>query len=407
MSSPLSRYDPTDFTGLPTAKGENPHINRHTQPEDVAVTLPIIRDGYTDARFPLPFVPTYKLIGNVQESQRDALKASPNAVLAFVIHGGGQRYIMKYGAKKVEAIMEFLLGLALTESSDQAPSIAIHLPEGNSMDSKNRFGQPWTLFVELGPGTESLRAFLLWQGIFAINPTLSFAVYNLDDDEQPWTIMTLTGVTGAVVNTDEAKRQVLATIKADLWRDRDFCFYVATQAKISWKITGDIASRVKEVTDTLDIEFIDVDDPNTGGTTPAYLIYAKPLSKDRDVYLKWVAFFKGPPAAPKFYRRGIFRLNVSKAADCRLCKASTHCARDCLLPAVPGWQGPTLNDLQLDDRAEHPGDRSEDAPSAQTQEIWRRAPKRGKEGRGGARGGGRGGSAARGKKPVPRGSGRR
>lgn len=399
-----------DFTGLPTARDGNPHINRFTQPDDTAITLPVLHDGFTDARFPRPFVPAYKFLGNVQKSQRDVLKASPNSVLALVIHGGGQRYIKKYGAEKVEDIMKFFLGLGLMESGDQDPPIAIHLPEGTKMDRENRFGQPWTLFVELGPGTESVHAFLLWQGVFAIDPTLSFTVYDLNDNEQPWTIMTLTGVPGAVLNTPDAKQQVLATIKTDLWRDRDFCFYAATQAKASWGITGDIATRVKEVTDTLDIDYINVDDPNTGGTTPAYLIYAQPLSKDREVYLKWATFFKGLPTAPKFYRRGIFCLNVSKAADCRLCKASTHCARDCPLPTVSGWQGLTLADLQLDEATERSGGRSEDAPSAQTQEIWRKALKRGK-GHGGARGGGRtggrGGSATRGKNAAPRGSGRR
>ncbi|KAI1783679.1 hypothetical protein LXA43DRAFT_1102249 [Ganoderma leucocontextum] len=402
MSSPLTRYDPTDFEGLPTAKEENPHHNRHTQPEGNAIALPVVRNAYTDAPFPRPFVPAYKFLGNVQASQAKALEDSPYPVLALVIHGGGQRYVKVSGEKATEELMKFLSEtLVFSENGDQKPVVEIHAPEVVRMNAQNRFGQPFTYFAILRENTDLLCTFLKWQGVFAITPTLSFTVYDLKNEQQPWTIMTLTGLPGAVVNTEDAKRQVLATIKADLWGNRDFCFYVVTEAAASdlWKVSGDVAARVKAVTDTLDIGHIEVEDSNSGAIVPAYLIYGKPLANN----------YAG---APKFYRRGIYRLNANKiVADCKLCKESTHCKHDCPLPTVPGWQGPTPSDLQKEEQAERESAPSTAAPSAQTEEIWRSVPKK-QRGRGGGRpgGNGRGGSSARGKNgphASHRGNGRR
>ncbi|KAI1784283.1 hypothetical protein LXA43DRAFT_227539 [Ganoderma leucocontextum] len=416
MSSPLARYDPTDFTGLPTAREENPHLDRRTQPEETAITLPAVRDAYTDSPFPRPFVPAYKFLGNVQDSQATALVSSPHPVLALVIHGGGQRYVSVSGAKATEAITKFLTEtLVFTGTGDTKPVVEVHAPEGVRMNPQNRFGQPFTFFAILGENTDLLRAFLKWQGVFALSPTLSFSVYDLKDEQQPWTIMTLTGLSGAVVDSVEAKRQVLAAIKADLWENRDFCFYVATQAAAStlWKVTGDMAAKVKAVTDTLDIEHVEVEDPSSGAIMPAYLIYGKPLSNDYAIQKGWLTFFTGPKGALKFYRRGLYRLNVSKiTADCKLCKDTTHCKRDCPLPTVPGWQGPTPSDLQKEEQAERASAPSTAAPSAQAEEIWRDTPKkhRGRGGGGRPGGGGRGGSVARGKngsQSSRRGNGRR
>ncbi|KAI1787030.1 hypothetical protein LXA43DRAFT_739005 [Ganoderma leucocontextum] len=415
MSSPLARYDPTDFEGLPTAEDENPHRNSRTQLEDIALAQPVVRDSYTDAPFPRPFVPAYKFLGNVQASQAKALEESPYPVLALVVHGGGQRYIKVSGEKATKEITKFLSEtLVFSEDGDRKPVIEVHAPEVVRMNPQNRFGQPFTFFVVCQENTDRLRAFLKWQGVFALNPTLSFTVYDLKNEQQPWTIMTLTGLPGAVINTADAKRQVLAAIKADLWNNRDFCFYVATEAAAStlWKVSGDVAARVKAVSDTLDIEYIDVEDSNSGSIVPAYLIYGKPLSNDYAVYKGWLKFFVGLKGEPKFYRRGLYRLNANKiVADCKLCKDSTHCKRDCPLPTVTGWRGPTPSDLQKEEQAERESAQPATAPSVQTEEIWRSTPKT-PRGRGGGRGrgNGRGGPTTRGKngpQSSHRGNGRR
>ncbi|KAL7285885.1 hypothetical protein ACG7TL_000996 [Trametes sanguinea] len=164
------------------------------------------------------------------------------------------------------------------------PDIMIYAPEMNHVSNKNCFDQLWSCLIELRPGASQLQEYLLWQVVFTVHPTLSFSVYAILTDVQPWTITTPSGPAGAVKNTVRAKYAVLMAIKEKLWVNKGFLWFVVCQVAANWSISGSLAQLVNVATDTLDADVVMVDDPLTGRSIPAYLIKGKPVTKKRDNY---------------------------------------------------------------------------------------------------------------------------
>ncbi|CDO76176.1 hypothetical protein BN946_scf185034.g9 [Trametes cinnabarina] len=370
MQSPLHLYDAADFKGLPTAQAENPHT-RMSRQGPAPGTLQKNCLVFTSGAMPLAHVPVYKFFGNTSPDQESGVRQNSASVLAAVIHGGGQRFVTRSPEKAAE-IKTFLQSLRFlppmqpstpashstlgkgkapetqgpiqedesmrdgvseegeissrfkdldatstparnADEPQPPPSVMVYAPEMKHAGEKNRFGQPWTYFIELGPGESLLREYLLWQSVFAVHPTLSFSVYPIAADEQPWTIMVLSGPTGAVEDTTAAKHAVLTTIKEKLWADRDFLWFTARQVAANWEAAGTLAELVKMATDTLDASVVMADDPSSGRSAPAYLISGKPVSNTRVEYKRWVGFFTNA----KTYRRGLHCLAVNKlVVDC-------------------------------------------------------------------------------------------
>ncbi|KAI9059361.1 hypothetical protein FKP32DRAFT_1679807 [Trametes sanguinea] len=377
MHSPLQLYNTADFEGLPTLQYENLHsrLSRQGPPPDRLQKNCLV---FTPGAIPLAHIPIYKLFGNTNPDQESGVRTNSASVLAVVIHGGGQRFIAR-SLKKATEIRSFIQSLrfqsahaplsqsathqrdkgkapanAPLPSEDQSmrdsgseegeilsqlddnedtgpstpprdeppapPEVVVYALEMKHLGDKNCFGQPWTYFVELGPGTTMLREFLLWQGVFAVHPTLSFTLYTISVDVQPWSIMILSGPPGAVEDTVTARRAVLTTIKERLWADRDFLWFTARQVAANWDAAGTLAELVKMATDTLDVTVVSADDPSTRRSAPAYLITGKPVANARMGYKHWLGFF----TSTKTYRRGLHCLTVNKlVVDCKLCKDPT------------------------------------------------------------------------------------
>ncbi|KAH9853633.1 hypothetical protein C2E23DRAFT_711671, partial [Lenzites betulinus] len=216
--------------------------------------------------------------------------------------------------------------------------VRVFAPVINKLNEKNRFGQPWTYFIDLPPTATLLREYLLWQKVFAIHTTLSFTVYPVLQERQPWTIMVLSGLPEAIDDSMEGRHAVLAEIKKVMWADKFFVYFVARLAAQYWGITGTMAELAKATTDTLDATVVMAEDSANGrATAPAYLITGKPPTEDKDEYARWIEYFTAPAA---YWVDNIYQLKVNKlVVECKICKDTTHCARDCPLVKVPGWQG--------------------------------------------------------------------
>ncbi|CDO71548.1 hypothetical protein BN946_scf184911.g18 [Trametes cinnabarina] len=374
MTSIMHRFDPNAWDGLPTKTEENPH-SRQTRIGEPPAKLDSSVVNFTNARFHHAHIPSYKFFGNVAQVQEDV------------------RYIRK-SPERVEEIKRFLTTITFEDVATEPPSVTVYVPEMRKESDRNRFGQPWTFFIELDKASTTLRDYLLWQEVFALHPALSFSVHAIVPDRQPWTIMVLTGKPGAVEDTPHAKKDVLAAIKKTLWANADFCHFVAHQVADNWGEQGELDARVKAASDTLDIAVVSAEANGSERPVPAYLILAKPVSHDRAAHQEWIRHFK----APKVYWRGAYRLEVGQAQlDCKLCKETTHCAWDCPLPKVPGWAGttpesiyrPGTNSAKPQASASAGASAHVPAPSTQAKEIWHEAPS---AKRGGGRRGGRGGA---------------
>ncbi|KAI0324865.1 hypothetical protein GY45DRAFT_1214571, partial [Cubamyces sp. BRFM 1775] len=257
-------------------------------------------------------------------------------ILAAVIHGGGQRYIRR-SPEKAEEIKSFIKSISFANEENQGRKVEVYIPEMRNESDRNRFGQPWTFFVELDAADAMLSSYLIWQEVFPIHPALSFSIHPTDgEDQQPWNIMVLTGKPGAVVNTAEAKREVIAAIKQAVWDDPDFCHFAAHHVANNWGVHGEIDARVKAATDTLDATYVQAEAVGSERPIPAFLITGRPVASDKEAHKQWLRLFK----APRQFWRGAYALEPGQAVvDCKLCKDTSHCAWECPLPKVPGWAG--------------------------------------------------------------------
>ncbi|TBU51314.1 hypothetical protein BD310DRAFT_890890 [Dichomitus squalens] len=356
MALASARYDSGDFDGLPTAVGENPHKQFTRQGEPPVAPTNLAQLGIPDMQFPHAHVPTYRLLGNVDEEQIVRVRKIENPKVAIVIHGAGQDLI---GASDllIEKITKLLSDLEFPPlegqqmSVDSAGAPATTLPSDpiriykalvRKPKRSNAFGQPWTWFADLGQNSERLRKWLLYQEVFPIAPTLSFSVHPLGDLIQPWTLMVLTGRDRhAVEDTPRARQEVAKEIKDYVWKDRDFTVSTAHQVELNWGLHDDPATLLKLVTDTIEVVCVTAELKTSRKEVPAYLVYVKPVTNDREEYLEWASKFVQAGA----YWRGPCRLEVNKATvECKLCKDTSHCARECPLN-VEGWKGTAVEDI--------------------------------------------------------------
>lgn len=329
---------------------------------------------FTDKEFRHAHVPSYRFFGNVAYEQELAIKERIDAYVGILIHGGGQRFIESF-PEKVEELAQFVRSIRFKENGEVEPEVTVIAPEIKNKKANNRFGQPFTYYVLLGQHTDLLRAYLLWQEVFAIHPTLSFSIHPLDNPEQPWTVMTLTGPPGAVVDSVEAKQMVMGNIKRAVWGNKDYRFFVISQYQKQGYF-GDMAELVKSSTDSLDMTVVEIDETGPNRGKLAYVVFCKPISHDRQVYADWVGFY----TAPGYYRRNVYRLDVEKRQlDCKLCKDTSHSALSCPLPLTEGWQGPTLEEIYPQKKAgAKAGQSASIAPSKQAEHAWKEVPRKGK-----------------------------
>ncbi|OSD05732.1 hypothetical protein PYCCODRAFT_1423231 [Trametes coccinea BRFM310] len=319
MQSSLYTYNPADFTSLLTARTENLHqgVSQRGLPLGTLLESSLV---FTPGATPHVHIPVYKFFGNVSVDQEHLIRGNTAMILAAVMHGGGQCFI-KHSSEKAAEIKAFIQFLqfrphlrmhpqcppalsamhhqkkagpsgaeVLSEKQNSKdavqhlPDIMIYAPEMNHVSNKNCFDQLWSCLIELRPGASQLQEYLLWQVVFTVHPTLSFSVYAILTDVQPWKITTPSGPAGAVKNTVCAKYAVLMAIKEKLWVNRGFLWFVVCQMAANWSISGSLAQLVNVATDTLDADVVMVDDPSTGRSIPAYLIKGKPVTKKRDNY---------------------------------------------------------------------------------------------------------------------------
>ncbi|KAI9069006.1 hypothetical protein FKP32DRAFT_1671734 [Trametes sanguinea] len=169
MTSIMHRFSPTNWENLPTKRKENPHF-RMTGTGLPPAILDASVVNFTNTQFQHAHIPTFKFFGNVASVQENVLHALADSkiVLATVIHGGGQRYIHK-SPERVDKIKKFLQSICFENVAITEPEVTVYVPEMRKESDKNRFGQPWTFFIELDEGSTLLRDYLLWQVVFALH----------------------------------------------------------------------------------------------------------------------------------------------------------------------------------------------------------------------------------------------
>ncbi|TBU52819.1 hypothetical protein BD310DRAFT_952484 [Dichomitus squalens] len=345
-----------------------------------------------DSDFPHAHVPEFRIFGNVSVDQVQRIRDISNPKVAIVIHGGGQELVAAGGPLK-EKIFQLLSAITFPPAASQSmvidgsaldgsgsppsnsPSSAIHihLPIPRKSRQTSAFNQPWCWFVDLGPNSQRLCEWLLFQEVFPISPALSFSVHPFTATVQPWNIMVLTGLDEcAVEDSDAARRQVLKDIKAYLWKDRDFTVRTARHVQKYWGLNGDPVSLLKAASDTLHVVNVVAELKTSRKEVPAYLVYAKPVSNDKSEHLEWAAKFTSPDA----YWRGAFRLDINKAAvECKLCKDTSHCARACPL-ATDGWTGTVVEDIYTTQELEARAAGSSTSASSRADHDWQQVKER-------------------------------
>ncbi|TBU21545.1 hypothetical protein BD311DRAFT_830735 [Dichomitus squalens] len=362
MALATARFDPGDFTGLPTEGDKNPHKwrTRRGPPPVAPNNLEALQ--IPDRNYPHAHVPDFRLFGNVLLDQARRIREIANPKVAIVIHGGGQELASVGGPLKLK-VLQLLSAITFPAQEAQmtAPpasslttpnpsSIHIHLPLVRKTRDTSAFGQPWTWFAEFGPNAHNLCEWLLYQEVFPISPTLSFSVHPIIPPIQPWTVMVLTGLDEcAVEDSLVARQQVAKEIKLHLWNDRDFTVRTARQVQQNWGLRGDPVTLLKLATDTIDVVYVTAELKSSRKEVPVYLVYAKPPTNEKDEYQEWVEKFKSPGA----YWRGAFKLDVNKAAvECKLCKDTSHCARACPLATDADWPGTVIEDIYTTEELE-------------------------------------------------------
>ncbi|KAI1787600.1 hypothetical protein LXA43DRAFT_1028524 [Ganoderma leucocontextum] len=366
MSQPLVKYDRSDFKDLPTAKDENPHQwnIRRGPPPPIPAGEHLI---FTDSIFPHADVPEWNYKANVANDQLEQLSSMEGCMLAVVAHGGGLRFILTQ-ENQTDEIEGFLNSFTFGDGGEKT-TVKVIVPVPYRTDIKKTFVHPFTYFLILPEGDDRLRRFLLWQEVFSIHPTLSFSVHEMEAT-LAWTVLVLTGVNGAVVDSQDAKQAVLANIKRKLWANVCYCSLAARLVAKNWGFQTDFASRVKAATDTFELSVARAEQHSTEKLIPCYVLLAKPLSTDRAEHEEVLACI----TEPKRYWNGPYALDVDKAVvSCKICKDTTHCTADCDLPSTPGWQGPTAETLNLPNAKT--GVKAAPTLQQQVQEIWKHTPR--------------------------------
>ncbi|CDO76072.1 hypothetical protein BN946_scf184814.g5 [Trametes cinnabarina] len=340
--------------GQPMYRQANPHFRMsRAGPMPPQPLLP--HRPFPEGPFQVPPIMASEFKGNISEEMLEelqAMKEGENAptILAFIPHGAGKIMAAPPNATQIATdSQEFIRSLAFEENDRKAYDVLVHPPDiRNAGGERSRpFAKPWTFFIEIPHNATPLLRFLLWQRVFAVSKTVSFTVYDLDNDDRYWDIYPIMG-TSVLKNASHAKvlsqkEMILTAIKRDLSVDRDFRVYASELAFRNLRHTGDLTGAITTLCSTFHLERTELEDPD-GEMRPAYMLLARPPVASDLEDDAWRALFNRHPV----YRISLQRFTVALGAHrvfCELCKSRIHCTARCPWPNTEGWLGITPRDL--------------------------------------------------------------
>ncbi|RPD55589.1 hypothetical protein L226DRAFT_466733 [Lentinus tigrinus ALCF2SS1-7] len=381
----LQAFDPVESTSKPAHWDECPH--RKKTRAGVPPEQPLLpHQEFLEGPFPHTHVPEYRFFSNLNAAQIQAVRQRGTQILAIIPHGGGQG-LLKRAKVVASAIESFLRSLAFESNGRKAFNVKVYEPEVKKMDPNNPFGKPHAFFVDLGPNADALRKFLLWQEVFAVNPSLSFSVLPVDTREASWKVCVITGddiepnATHAYLV--QQRTLLLTELKKRIHDDFKLLWKTAQLVLNSWNVHGTYSELATMFTDTFMLELTTADPRSGAPPAPAFILYAKPLTYDKREAVKWRADFLRvhPRTGAQPLRLGLDIFPVDKGSvDCKVCKADVHRTADCPLANTPGWIGVTPELIGKDDK-ETAGREAAKEPGAQNpvdaaQDIFRTVVKR-------------------------------
>ncbi|RPD52472.1 hypothetical protein L226DRAFT_576458 [Lentinus tigrinus ALCF2SS1-7] len=187
----LRAFDSVETTGKPAHWDECPH-GRKTR-AGAPLEQPLLpHQEFLEGPFPHTHIPEYRFFSNLNAAQIQAVRQRGSQVLAVIPHGGGQG-LLKRAKLVATAVESFLRSLAFESNERKAFNVKVYEPEVKKLDPNNPFGKPHAFFVDLGPNADALRKFLLWQEVFAVNPSLSFTILPIDNREASWKVCVISG----------------------------------------------------------------------------------------------------------------------------------------------------------------------------------------------------------------------
>ncbi|RDX47870.1 hypothetical protein OH76DRAFT_1304538, partial [Lentinus brumalis] len=343
----LRAFDPAETTSAPACKGENPHLKKTRA--GVAPELPLVpHPEFLEGPFPHTHIPEYRFFANLEPSQVQAVRERGEQMVALVMHGGGQG-MLGHAKTVVVNVEAFIRTLAFMSNDRKSFSVKVYSPEVKSSKSSGPFDKPYTFFADLGPNAEVLRRFLLWQEVFAVNPSVSFTALPIATREASWKLCVINGddidpeATHAFVL--KQKSRLLVELKKRAGSTNSMSWWTAKLVMAGWNIHGNEQELVEKFTDTFSLELTSAELKSTSVPVPAYVLYAKPLTYDKRVAVNWRSAFlgiSGANKAAKPIRLGLDIFHVDRATvDCKVCKADTHRTALCPLAGTPGWKGVT------------------------------------------------------------------
>ncbi|OSD03195.1 hypothetical protein PYCCODRAFT_1444586 [Trametes coccinea BRFM310] len=344
----------TSQPGQPTYRQMNPHFRLNRQGPMPPQPLPPHRP-FPEGPFEVPPIMASEFKGNVSlemlaDLQELMTSENPPTILAIIPHGAG-KLMAANELQIITDIQDFLYSLAFEENDRMPYEALVYGPDlRNTPGEKSQpFSKPWTFFLELPRNADPLRRFLLWQRVFAVSKTVSFTVYELENDDRYWDIYPIRG-TSILKDPTHAKvlaqkDLILSAIKRDLSADRDFRICASELAFRNLRHTGDLTKAIETLCSTFHLERTELEDGyKDGELAPAYVLLARPPVANDPDYAAWRALFDRHPV----YRIALQRFSVAVGTCrvfCELCKSRIHCTARCPWPDVEGWLGITPRDL--------------------------------------------------------------
>ncbi|KAL1937712.1 hypothetical protein VTO73DRAFT_12865 [Trametes versicolor] len=351
------KLDPAVFAGMPTGRGANPHFKMSR----VGATppLPLLpHRPFPEGPFEIAPIPAADFRGNLSPQQLEELDRmrTTETILALIPHGAGKAVNLNASTIMKDA-ESFIGSLAFEENDRMAYRVTVHPPDMRNRAggwNANPFGKPWVFFLQLPKDASPLRDFLLWQRVFAVSKTVSFTIYDLDEDVQCWDHHAITGmwIRNGMSHgeTLDQKVMLLTAIKHDICASDKFRVFAAKMAYTNLKHTGDLEEVLNTLTNTFHLERTEAVD-DSGSMIPAYVLLARPPTASKEEYMEWCSYFTYDSVnncAREAYRTSMQRFDVAflpVRVWCELCKSRIHCTARCPWPSTEGWLGTTAADL--------------------------------------------------------------
>ncbi|KAI0359729.1 hypothetical protein OH77DRAFT_1446276 [Trametes cingulata] len=354
----IAALDPAAFMGLPTGRAANPHLQMSRS--GTAPAQPLLpHRPFPEGPFQIAPIPPSELKGNLSKEQIEELERlqtgpTPQEVLAIVPHGAGKA--INLGAKQLVADTQgFLRELMFEENDRKSYPVVVRAPDPRNTGGPNSkpFSRPFPFFLVLPKtGAAPLKAFLMWQRVFAVSKTISFTVYTFDEDVLLWDIYPISGSTitpdASHYDVLEQKELVLEAIKRDINSNPQYRSWAAKMACAHLNHSGDLMRALDTLSNTFHLERTEADD-GEGGQTPVYVLMARPPTTDADDYNLWRDFFtSNGKQIREAFRIALQRFDIALLPTrvwCELCKSRLHCTARCPFPNAEGWLGITPYDL--------------------------------------------------------------